>query len=100
MLGAAAPGARTPGARKTQGTRVGSPLGDGHDDRRRVRPLIAGPAARVAAPEYRAATVVLSASVGLYVNGLMRAEVRHRGESVLDPLTGLLNRATLDQLTS
>ena len=27
----------------------------------------------------------------------MRAEVRHRGESVLDPLTGLLNRATLNQ---
>jgi diguanylate cyclase (GGDEF)-like protein len=26
----------------------------------------------------------------------MRAEVRHRGESVLDPLTGLLNRTTLE----
>jgi diguanylate cyclase (GGDEF)-like protein len=35
--------------------------------------------------------------VGLYVNGLMRTEVRLRGESVLDPLTGLLNRATLEQ---
>ncbi len=60
-------------------------------------PLIAGPSTLVAAPEYLAATVVLIASVGLYVNGLMRAEVRHRGESVLDPLTGLLNRATLNQ---
>ena len=59
--------------------------------------LIAGASALVAAPEYLAATIVLIASVGLYVNGLMRAEVRHRGESVLDPLTGLLNRATLDQ---
>ena len=60
-------------------------------------PLAAGASALVAAPEYLAATIVLIASVGLYVNGLMRAEVRHRGESVLDPLTGLLNRATLDQ---
>ncbi len=59
--------------------------------------LIAGASALVAAPEYVTATIVLIASVGLYVNGLMRAEVRHRGESVLDPLTGLLNRATLVQ---
>ena len=59
--------------------------------------LFAGASALVAAPEYVAATIVLIASVGLYVNGLMRAEVRHRGESVLDPLTGLLNRATLVQ---
>lgn len=51
----------------------------------------------VAAPEYLAATIVLIACVGLYVNGLMRTEVRLRGESVLDPLTGLLNRATLGQ---
>ena len=58
---------------------------------------LAGASALVAAPEYVAATIVLIASVGLYVNGLMRAEVRHRGESVLDPLTGLLNRATLGQ---
>ena len=47
------------------------------------------------APQYVVATVVLIISVGLYVNGLMRAEVHHRGESVLDPLTGLLNRTTL-----
>ena len=59
--------------------------------------LLSGASALVAAPEYVAATIVLIASVGLYVNGLMRAEVRHRGESVLDPLTGLLNRATLGQ---
>ena len=59
--------------------------------------LAGGAEALVAAPEYLAATIVLIACVGLYVNGLMRAEVRHRGESVLDPLTGLLNRATLDQ---
>lgn len=56
-----------------------------------------GAEAVVAAPEYLAATIVLLASVGLYVNGLMRTEVRLRGESVLDPLTGLLNRATLKQ---
>jgi diguanylate cyclase (GGDEF)-like protein len=59
--------------------------------------LVSSASALVAAPEYVAATIVLIASVGLYVNGLMRAEVRHRGESVLDPLTGLLNRATLGQ---
>jgi diguanylate cyclase (GGDEF)-like protein len=59
--------------------------------------LLAGASALVAAPEYVAATIVLIVSVGLYVNGLMHAEVRHRGESVLDPLTGLLNRATLAQ---
>ena len=61
------------------------------------RDAAVGASALVAAPEYLAATIVLIASVGLYVNGLMRAEVRHRGESVLDPLTGLLNRATLNQ---
>ncbi len=59
--------------------------------------LLSGASDLVAAPEYVSATIVLIASVGLYVNGLMRAEVRHRGESVLDPLTGLLNRATLVQ---
>ena len=62
-----------------------------------VATLTRGADGLVAAPEYLAATIVLIASVGLYVNGLMRAEVRHRGESVLDPLTGLLNRATLTQ---
>lgn len=56
-----------------------------------------GADAVVAAPEYLTATIVLIACVGLYVNGLMRTEVRLRGESVLDPLTGLLNRATLKQ---
>lgn len=59
--------------------------------------LVAGPSDLVATPEYVAATIALIASVALYVTALMRAEVRHRGESVLDPLTGLLNRATLDQ---
>jgi diguanylate cyclase (GGDEF)-like protein len=51
----------------------------------------------VAAPSYVGATIVLIVSVGLYVHGLMRAEVRHRGDSVLDPLTGLLNRTTLER---
>jgi diguanylate cyclase (GGDEF)-like protein len=59
--------------------------------------LLVDAAATVAAPEYLVATIVLIASVTMYVTGLMRAEVRHRGESVLDPLTGLLNRATLAQ---
>ncbi len=53
------------------------------------------PAGLMDAPQYVVATIVLIVSVGLYVNGLMRAEVHHRGESVLDPLTGLLNRTTL-----
>jgi diguanylate cyclase (GGDEF)-like protein len=59
--------------------------------------LASDPGATVAGPEYVGATIVLIVSVGLYVHGLMRAEVRHRGDSVLDPLTGLLNRTTLER---
>ncbi len=49
----------------------------------------------VDAPEYVIATIVLLISVGLYVHGLMRTELHHRRGSVIDPLTGLLNRTTL-----
>jgi diguanylate cyclase (GGDEF)-like protein len=45
--------------------------------------------------EYVIATIILLGSVGLYVHALMRAEVYHRRGSVIDPLTGLLNRSTL-----
>ncbi|CAB4870091.1 unannotated protein [freshwater metagenome] len=44
-----------------------------------------------------AATVVLVIAVGAYVWELMSADLRSRRSSVLDPLTGLLNRSTLEQ---
>ncbi|MSW84930.1 MAG: diguanylate cyclase [Actinobacteria bacterium] len=44
-----------------------------------------------------AATAVLVIAVGAYVWELMTADLRSRRTSVLDPLTGLLNRSTLAQ---
>ena len=48
------------------------------------------------APEHVVATIVLLVSVGLYLHGLMSSELHHRRGSVIDPLTGLLNRTTLE----
>ncbi|CAB4941492.1 unannotated protein [freshwater metagenome] len=42
-------------------------------------------------------TIALMLTVGMYVNTLIRTEARMRRGSVLDPLTGLLNRSTLEQ---
>ncbi len=55
----------------------------------------ADPGVFAADPQWVVASLILLVSVAFYVAGLMRAEVRHRAESVLDPLTGLLNRTTL-----
>ena len=58
--------------------------------------LLSSTAERPYGYEYVVATVVLLVAVGLYVHGLMRSELHHRRGSVIDPLTGLLNRTTLE----
>jgi diguanylate cyclase (GGDEF)-like protein len=55
------------------------------------------PAAAADQPELLIATVALILSVTAMVVTLHRSELRHRGWSTLDPLTGLLNRTSLDQ---
>lgn len=56
---------------------------------------VAGPSAPAAPWEHVVATIVLLITVGLWVYALMRTELFHRRGSVIDPLTGLLNRTTL-----
>jgi diguanylate cyclase (GGDEF)-like protein len=57
--------------------------------------LAVNPAALVAHPELTVVTVTLILSVAAIVVAIQGAEVQHRLESVLDPLTGLLNRKSL-----
>jgi diguanylate cyclase (GGDEF)-like protein len=53
------------------------------------------PGGTVRYPVYAFATLALLGSVTTVVWTLQGAELRHRDEAVLDPLTGLLNRQTL-----
>jgi hypothetical protein len=46
-------------------------------------------------PALVAMTLAVLVCVSAYSATLMRAELEHRGDSILDPLTGLLNRRTL-----
>lgn len=57
----------------------------------------ASPQEFASAPTYVAATIILIVAVGLYVHALMAVEVNLRHDRVLDPLTGLLNRTTLER---
>jgi diguanylate cyclase (GGDEF)-like protein len=45
------------------------------------------------------APVALMISVAMFQTVLMRSDIKHRAESVIDPLTGLLNRKALAQRT-
>jgi diguanylate cyclase (GGDEF)-like protein len=47
-------------------------------------------------PTYLIATLALMVSVVAIANALQEAELNYRSESVLDPLTGLLNRKSLE----
>ena len=60
-----------------------------------VSTTAAGPAAPATPWGHVIATIVLLITVGVYVYALMRTEVLQRRGSVIDPLTGLLNRSTL-----
>lgn len=53
------------------------------------------PRATIADPVYVIATLALLAGVVSIVWALQAAELHHRGEAILDPLTGLLNRHAL-----
>jgi diguanylate cyclase (GGDEF)-like protein len=55
----------------------------------------AAPARLLGHPEAPLITVAVLICVMAFVATLMRAELEHRSESILDPLTGLLNRRTL-----
>ena len=54
------------------------------------------PAGFVREPTLVLMTLAVLASVAAFSSTLMRSELDHRSESVLDPLTGLLNRRALD----
>jgi diguanylate cyclase (GGDEF)-like protein len=54
------------------------------------------PAAFAADPTGVIATVALLAAIVVVTTALMQAELQHREDAVLDPLTGLLNRKALD----
>jgi diguanylate cyclase (GGDEF)-like protein len=58
--------------------------------------LIQGPAAAVDHPLMLTSTLVLLVAVTAAATALMDAELEFRSQSVLDPLTGLLNRAGLE----
>jgi diguanylate cyclase (GGDEF)-like protein len=58
--------------------------------------LAADPARLVADPLTLIAALVLLVGLVAVTTALMGAELQYRGESVLDPLTGLLNRAGLE----
>jgi diguanylate cyclase (GGDEF)-like protein len=53
------------------------------------------PAATISDPQYAIATLALLAGVVSIVWALQAAELHHRDEAILDPLTGLLNRHAL-----
>jgi diguanylate cyclase (GGDEF)-like protein len=57
--------------------------------------VIVDPAALVAHPALSVVSVTLTASVAGIALAIQGAEMQHRLESVLDPLTGLLNRKSL-----
>ncbi|MGK2877099.1 MAG: diguanylate cyclase [Solirubrobacterales bacterium] len=50
-------------------------------------------------PMYAGASVATVISVAILSTALMRSDVEHRTEAVIDPLTGLLNRAALRNRT-
>lgn len=50
-------------------------------------------------PMYQGASIALVLSVAILSTALMRSDVEHRTEAVIDPLTGLLNRAALRNRT-
>lgn len=47
-------------------------------------------------PSYVIATLTLLACVSIITAALLTGEIKHRDQAVLDPLTGLLNRASLE----
>jgi diguanylate cyclase (GGDEF)-like protein len=57
--------------------------------------LIVNPSALIAHPEMSVVAITLTACVAGIALAIQGAEMQHRIESVLDPLTGLLNRKSL-----
>jgi diguanylate cyclase (GGDEF)-like protein len=57
--------------------------------------LIVNPSALIAHPEMSVVAITLSACVAGIALAIQGAEMQHRIESVLDPLTGLLNRKSM-----
>ncbi len=53
------------------------------------------PAAAAAAPEHVMFPLALLIGVAILSTALMRSDVQHRGEAIIDPLTGMLNRGAL-----
>ena len=53
------------------------------------------PSAAVAQPEQLLFPLALLAAVAILSVALMRSDLQHRGEAVIDPLTGMLNRGAL-----
>jgi diguanylate cyclase (GGDEF)-like protein len=58
--------------------------------------LIHGAPAVAANPSLIVLPVALAASVGLVGSGVGRSDLDHRGLAIIDPLTGMLNRAALE----
>jgi diguanylate cyclase (GGDEF)-like protein len=54
------------------------------------------PSAVLASPELVIAPLALIVCVAVLSTPLMRSDIEHRSESVIDPLTGMLNRKALD----
>jgi diguanylate cyclase (GGDEF)-like protein len=50
-------------------------------------------------PMYVGATLAMTISIAILSTALMRSDVEHRTEAVIDPLTGLLNRTALRNRT-
>ena len=51
----------------------------------------------IANPTYVVAPAAMMIAVALFQTVLMRSEIKHRTEAVIDPLTGMLNRKALGQ---
>jgi diguanylate cyclase (GGDEF)-like protein len=58
--------------------------------------LIHSPEAVAGNPSLLVLPVALAASVGLVGSGVGRSDLEHRGLAIIDPLTGMLNRAALE----
>jgi diguanylate cyclase (GGDEF)-like protein len=54
------------------------------------------PSAVIASPELVIAPLALITCVAVLSTPLMRSDIEHRNDSVIDPLTGMLNRKALD----
>lgn len=61
---------------------------------------IASPQDTLDDPVYMGASIAMAISIGILSTALMRSDLDHRTEAVIDPLTGLLNRTALHNRTT